>query len=139
MFGRNVDKAKVEVIIRVEDFLVKPFEKFYVTIWSCMKLEDVLEVFPMLMLKIFVDWFVFIWGHEQCSKTIGQISPRSHYYLKDLKPPLVGLPLAKTIQAHYDFMVKYFKFQLSSSSKNCYCFLSIWVVMMVMFIMSCLL
>ncbi len=135
-----------------------------------MKLEDVLEVFPMLMLENFMDQFVFICECEQCSKTIGQISPRSHYYLKDLKhvyygycgmpngkedqtflidddpsktlwnskwiglflesfkvqmlsknkvqwldftsclwPPLVGLPLAQTIQIHYDFMVEYSK------------------------------
>ncbi len=81
VFGRNVDKAKVEVKARVEDFFVKAFEKFYVVIWSCMKLEDVLEVLPMLMLENFVDWFVFIWGCEQCSKTTSQISLESHYYL----------------------------------------------------------
>jgi hypothetical protein len=37
-----------------------------------------------------------------------------------LWPPLVGLPLAKTVQVHYDFMVKYFKHRLSFSSKNYY-------------------
>jgi hypothetical protein len=91
----------VEVRTRVEDFLAKAFEKSYVTIWSCMKLEDVLEVLPMLMFKNFVGWFVFIWGHEQCSKTIGQISPRSHYYLKDLKHVYYnycGLPYGKEDQ-----------------------------------------
>ncbi len=36
--------------------------------------------------------------------------------------PLVGLPLAKTTQVHYDFMVKYFKLWLSSSLKNYYWF-----------------
>jgi hypothetical protein len=50
-----------------------------------MKLEDVLEVFPMLMLESFLDCFIFIWGCEQCSKTSSEISPGSHYYLKDLK------------------------------------------------------
>ncbi len=75
----------MEIRVGVEDFLVKAFEKVYITIWSCMKLEDVLKVFPMLMLKKFVDQFVFIWGWEQCSKTIGQISLGSHYYLKELK------------------------------------------------------
>jgi hypothetical protein len=35
-----------------------------------------------------------------------------------LWPPLVGLSLAKTIRVHYDFMVKYLKLPLSSSSKN---------------------
>jgi hypothetical protein len=41
-----------------------------------------------------------------------------------LWPPLVGLPLAKMVQVHYEFIVlKYFKLQLSSSSKNYYWFL----------------
>jgi hypothetical protein len=60
MFGRNVDKAKVEVGAKIKDFHVKTFEKFYITIWSCMKVEDVLEVFLMFMLKKFVDQFIFI-------------------------------------------------------------------------------
>jgi hypothetical protein len=60
VFKRNVNKAKVEVRARVEDFLAKAFEKFYVAIWSCMKLKDVLEVLPMLMVEIFMDWFIFI-------------------------------------------------------------------------------
>jgi hypothetical protein len=145
-----------------------------------MKLEDVLEVLLTFMPKNFMDCS-WIWGHEQCSKIVGQISPRFHYYLKDLKcvydgchglpngkedqtlliddepnkaiknskcngffleslrgqmlsknkvqwldlashlwPPLVGSLLAKTIQVYYDFMVKYSKLQLSSSSKNYY-------------------
>jgi hypothetical protein len=32
MFGRNVDKAKVEVRFGMEDFLVKAFEKKFVAI-----------------------------------------------------------------------------------------------------------
>ncbi len=55
MFGRNVDNTKMEVRIGMEDFLVKAFEKKYIAIWSCMKLKDVLEVLPMLMLENFVD------------------------------------------------------------------------------------
>jgi hypothetical protein len=168
----------MEVRIGVEIFWSKTFLKFHITIWSCMKFEDVLEVLPMLMLESFLYWFIFIWGHEQFSKMFGEISPRSHYYLKDLKhvyyvcygkdygkgikhcwlmmnptrrfgiwnglvfflnhsgnrccqrircngwtchlvcAPLVGLPLAKTVRIHYDFMVKYFKPCLSSSSKK---------------------
>ncbi len=184
VFGKNVDKAKVEVKDGVEDFLMKAFEKIYIVIWSYMKLEDVLKVLPMFMLENFMDQCVFIWGREQCSKMAGQISPKSHYYLKDLKhvyygchglpygkedqtlliddepnkvlwnskwsglflesfrgqmllknkvqwldlasplwPPLVGLPLAKMVQVHYDFMVKYSKLCLNSSSKNYYWFL----------------
>jgi len=101
VFGRNVDKAKVEVRVGVEDFLVKAFEKFYVAIWSCMKLGDVLGVLPMFMPKNFMDQFVFIWGLEQCSKMVGQISPKSHYYLKDLKcvyDGCRGLPYGKEDQ-----------------------------------------
>jgi hypothetical protein len=81
----EIDKAKVEIRVKMEDFLLKAFEIFYITIWSCMKLEDVMEVLPMLMPKNFMDRFVFIWGREQCSKTVGQISLGSYYYLKDLK------------------------------------------------------
>jgi hypothetical protein len=50
-----------------------------------MKLEDVPKVLPMFVLKTFLGWFVFIWGCEQCFKTFGEISPKPHYYLKDLK------------------------------------------------------
>jgi hypothetical protein len=39
-----------------------------------------------------------------------------------LWPPFLELPLAKTIQIHYDCMVEYFKLCLSSSLKNYYCF-----------------
>ncbi len=101
VFGRNADKAKVEVKVGVEDFLAKAFEKFYIAMWSCMKLEDVLEVLPMFMPENFVDWFVFIWGREQCSKIVGQISHGSHYYLKDLKcvyDGCCGLPNGKEDQ-----------------------------------------
>jgi hypothetical protein len=64
VFRRNVDKAKMEVRTRMEDFLAKAFEKFYVEIWSYMKLKDVLEVLAMLMLENFIGWFFFIWEHE---------------------------------------------------------------------------
>jgi hypothetical protein len=40
-----------------------------------------------------------------------------------LWPPLVRLPLAKMVQVHYDFVVKYCKLHLNSSSKNYYWFL----------------
>ncbi len=64
MFGKFVNKMKMEVKVGVENFLAKAFEKLYVTIWSCMKFEDVLEVFPMLMPDKFMDHFFFIWEHE---------------------------------------------------------------------------
>jgi hypothetical protein len=62
VFGKNIDKSKVEVRTRIEHFLFNFLKKF-IAIWSCMKLEDVLEVFPMLMPKKFME-FIFIWGHE---------------------------------------------------------------------------
>ncbi len=74
VFGRNIDRNKVEVRAEVENFLSIALKYFYIAIWSCMKLEDMLEVLPMLIPKIFLEWFVFIWGCEQCSKTFGQIS-----------------------------------------------------------------
>jgi hypothetical protein len=55
VFGKNVDKTKVEVKAYVEIFLSKAFQKFHIAIWSCMKFEDVLEVLPMFMPKSFLD------------------------------------------------------------------------------------
>jgi hypothetical protein len=66
-----------------------------------MKFEDVLKVLPMFMLEDFVNQFVFIWGYEQCSKMIGQISLGSHYYLKNLNCVYYGcrgLPYGKEDQ-----------------------------------------
>ncbi len=76
--------SKVEMKVGVEHFLFKVFNYFYIVIWFCMKLEDVLEVLPMLIPKNLLD-LVFIWGCGQCSKMSSEISPESHYYLKDLK------------------------------------------------------
>jgi len=55
MFGRNIDKSKVKVRAGVKHFLVHAFENFYIAIWSCMKLEDVLEVLPMLISNTFLN------------------------------------------------------------------------------------
>jgi hypothetical protein len=74
MFGKNIDRNKMEAKTRVEHFLFQAFKYFYIVILSCMKLGDVLEVLPMLMLETFLEQVIFIWGHEQCSKTSGQIS-----------------------------------------------------------------
>jgi hypothetical protein len=60
VFGRNIDKIKVEVRIGVKHFFAHAIEKFYIAIWSCMKLEDVLEVSPMLIPAIFINQFFFI-------------------------------------------------------------------------------
>jgi hypothetical protein len=101
MFGKNIDRSKVEMKKRVEHFFFQVFKYFYIVIWSCMKLEDVLEVLPMFILETFLEWFVFIWGHQQCSNTSGQISPGFYYYLKDLKRMYYnchGLPYGKEDQ-----------------------------------------
>jgi len=59
MFGRNIDKNKIEVKVKIEHFFVNAFKKFHITIWSYMKLKDVLEVLLMLMPKIFVgQWSI---------------------------------------------------------------------------------
>jgi hypothetical protein len=53
------------------------------------------------MHETFLERFIFIWGCEQCSKTFGQISRGSHYYLKDLKRmyyACLGLPHGKEDQ-----------------------------------------
>jgi hypothetical protein len=60
MFGKNIDKGKVQVKVGMKHFLVHAFEKFYIVIWSCVKLEDVLKVLPMLILDTFMDQVVFI-------------------------------------------------------------------------------
>jgi hypothetical protein len=46
--------------IGMKYFFIHAFEKFYNAIWSCMKLEDVIEVLPMLILDTFVDDLLFI-------------------------------------------------------------------------------
>jgi hypothetical protein len=55
VFGKNVDKTKVEVKDGVENFFNKAFQKFHIAIWSCMNLEDLLEVLPMFMPKSFLN------------------------------------------------------------------------------------
>jgi hypothetical protein len=108
-----------------------------------MKLEDVLEVFPMLMLENYYGCCGLPYGKEyqtllindEPSKVLWNSkwsdffleSFRGQMFLKNkvqwldlascLWPPSVGLSLAKTVQVHYDFMVKSYKPRLSSSSK----------------------
>jgi len=55
MFGKNIDKSKIKVKARMKHFLAHAFENFYIIIWYCMKLEDVLEVFLMLISNTFLD------------------------------------------------------------------------------------
>jgi hypothetical protein len=42
--GRNIDSTTVEVRAKVQYFLSHAFKKFYIGIWSCMLIEDVMEV-----------------------------------------------------------------------------------------------
>jgi hypothetical protein len=55
VFGRNIDKNKRKVKARVKNFLATTFQKFYVVIWFRMKLEDVLDILPILMPNVFLD------------------------------------------------------------------------------------
>ncbi len=82
--GRNVDINKMEARRRVQHFFVHVFEKHYIAIWSCMLVEDIMEVTLLLSQKS-INQFVFIWGHEQCSLTLGQIMIGIYYYVKDFK------------------------------------------------------
>jgi hypothetical protein len=54
----------LEIYDRVQDLLSQAFEHFYIVIWSCMLLEDVLEILALLMPKTLVDQFLFVWGCE---------------------------------------------------------------------------
>jgi hypothetical protein len=53
----------------VLEYKISYLEHFYIAIWSCMLLEDVLEILPLLMPKTLVDQFMFVWEHEQCTTT----------------------------------------------------------------------
>jgi hypothetical protein len=55
VFGKNINKSKIKVKTRMKHFLAHTFEKFYMAIWFCMKLEDVFEVLPMLIRNMFMD------------------------------------------------------------------------------------
>jgi hypothetical protein len=61
----------LEIHAKVHDFLSQAFEHFYIIIWSCTLLEDVLEILHLLIPKTFVNQFVFLWGREQCIATMG--------------------------------------------------------------------
>jgi hypothetical protein len=60
VFGRNIDKNKVKVKVKVKHFFAHAFEKNYITIWFCMKLEVVLKVLPMLIIDTFMDQSVYL-------------------------------------------------------------------------------
>jgi len=47
-----------------------------------MLLEDAMHM--LLVPQAFVDQFVFIWGCEQCTGTLDQLTIGTYYYLKDL-------------------------------------------------------
>jgi hypothetical protein len=61
----------LKICAEVQYFLFHAFEHFYITIWLRILLEDVLEILPLLMSKTFFDQFVFVWGCEQWTTTIG--------------------------------------------------------------------
>jgi len=49
-----------------------------------MLLQDVMWIFPLLVPQTFVNQFLFIWGLDQCTKTLGQLIAGTYYYVKDL-------------------------------------------------------
>ncbi len=67
-----------------QDFFIHAFKKFYIAIWFCTLIEDFMEVLTLLLPHNFIRQFVFIWGHEQCSMTLGQFIARTYYCFKDL-------------------------------------------------------
>jgi hypothetical protein len=73
----------VETITGIH-FFIRAFKKNYITIWFCMLIEDVMEILILLLSHNFIEHFVFIWGHEQCSITLGQLIAGIYYYFKDL-------------------------------------------------------
>ncbi len=83
MRGNNIDINKLEVRDGVQHFFFKCSKK-KITIWSCMLLEDVIQVCCLLLPQVFVNQFVFIWGHKQCTKTLCQFIVGTNYYFKDL-------------------------------------------------------
>jgi hypothetical protein len=99
--GRNIDGVKVETRTIIQHFLMHAFEKFYIGIYSYMLIEDVMEVFALLLPQDFIDQFVFIWGREQCLMTLGQLTTGNYYCLKDLSRVYFacrGLPYGKEDQ-----------------------------------------
>jgi len=99
--GRNIDGTKVEARARIQHFFILVFKKFYIGIWSCMLIEDVMEVLNLLLLQDFIDQFVFIWGHEQCLMKSNQFTIGNYYCLKDLNhmySACQGLPYGREDQ-----------------------------------------
>jgi hypothetical protein len=99
--GSNIDNTKAKVRIKVQHFLTHAFKKFYIGIWSCMLIEDVMEDFNLLLPQDFIDQFVFIWGPEQCSMTSSQFTVGNYYCFKDLSCVYFacqGLPYGKEDQ-----------------------------------------
>ncbi len=85
MRGNNIDICKLKTMrIGVQHFLFQGLKKNYIVIWSCMLLEDVMHVFSLLALQTFVGQFVIIFGHEQYTRTLGELTVGTYYYFKDL-------------------------------------------------------
>jgi hypothetical protein len=78
----NIDICKLESRVGVQHVFFLAFKKSHVAIWSYMLLEDVMQIFPLLVLQRFVDQFVLICGCEQCTRTLGQFTIRTHIILK---------------------------------------------------------
>jgi hypothetical protein len=58
---KNIDMSKVKVGVGVQHFFSQSFKYFYITIWSCMKLKDVLEVLPIIKGKTCIfNWSLWL-------------------------------------------------------------------------------
>ncbi len=74
MWREYIDNNKLETKVGVQHFLAQAFKRFYIVVWPYMLIEDVMEIFILLLLQDFIDQFVFIWGREQCSMTLSQFT-----------------------------------------------------------------
>ncbi len=57
---KNLNVFRLEIRVKVEDFLTQAFEHFHIVIWLCMLLENVFQILPLLMPKTLIDQFVFV-------------------------------------------------------------------------------
>jgi hypothetical protein len=75
VFGKNIDRSNVKVRIEVEHFFPTTFNYFYMGNVSYMKLEDVLEIFQVLMLKKFLDQFIFLRDVNNAHRLLYKLHP----------------------------------------------------------------
>ncbi len=60
--GGNIDISKVKIRVEIQNFFFWTFKNMYIVILSCMLLENVMQVLPLLMPQVFVNQFFFHLG-----------------------------------------------------------------------------